>query len=114
MEAKNLPNQTFLRVQKKITTGIFQTLQQTLWKFGWDWRRALTPGFTILGINFFRAKRVAGKQSENALNQVLSYPFETVLDVGAGSLVHSKKLSEAGKKVTAIDLGDSIYFKNRK
>ena len=57
---------------------------------------------------------MAGKQSENALNQVLRYQFKTVLDVGAGSLVHSKKLSEAGKKVTAIDLGDSIYFKNRK
>jgi len=99
-----------LKIRKKITISIFQTWQNSLWKFGWDWRRALSPGFSIVGIDFFRARRVDLAQSDHALSCMLNYDFRTVLDVGAGSLRHSEMFHRAGKMVTAIDLGNSIYF----
>ncbi len=99
-----------MKIRKKITTSIFQTWQKSLWKLGWDWRRALSPGFSIFGVDFYRARRVSLAQSDYALSCILKYKFETVLDVGAGSLRHSEKFQRAGKIVTALDLGGSVYF----
>jgi SAM-dependent methyltransferase len=42
--------------------------------------------------------------AENAFKTLLaSYPFTTVLDVGAGELVHTREFSRYGKQVTAVD-----------
>lgn len=101
-------------MKKRITTFIFQNWQNSLWKLGWDWRRALSPGFSIFGVDFFRAKHFSSPQSNRVLSHILKYEFNTVLDVGAGSLGHSRMFHHAGKVVTALDLGSSVYFnKNR-
>ena len=42
------------------------------------------------------------------------YVFETILDIGCGEGVHSDIFIENNKKVTSIDYGDSIYFKENK
>lgn len=42
---------------------------------------------------------------------IREYTFETVLDVGAGGGQHTLAFLDAGKKVTAVDIGKSIYFK---
>jgi SAM-dependent methyltransferase len=39
------------------------------------------------------------------------FEFNSVLDIGSGEGLHAKLLTDNGKKVTKIDLGDSIYFK---
>ena len=39
--------------------------------------------------------------------------FETVLDVGSGEGLHSDLFLKNKKSVTAIDYGDSVYFRNR-
>lgn len=50
-----------------------------------------------------------------ALEYVLkNYDFCTVLDVGCGEGIHSNIFVEHGKKVTALDYGNSFYFKKRK
>ena len=41
-----------------------------------------------------------------------NFEFESVLDVGSGDGGHSKMFRKAGKKVTALDYGKSIYFDN--
>lgn len=40
------------------------------------------------------------------------YQFETVLDIGCGQGEHTDLFRVAGKQVTAIDHGRSIYFRN--
>ncbi len=40
--------------------------------------------------------------------------FESVLDVGCGEGIHSDIFLKYGKKVTAIDYGESVYFKKNK
>jgi SAM-dependent methyltransferase len=53
--------------------------------------------------------------SDQAIEKLLSkYKFNTVLDIGCGDGQHSEVFINAGKKVTAIDYGESIYFKNNK
>ena len=42
------------------------------------------------------------------------YVFETILNIGCGEGVHSDIFIENNKKVTSIDYGDSIYFKENK
>lgn len=42
------------------------------------------------------------------------YAFDTVLDVGCGAGEHSERFLEAGKQVTALDYGDSHYFRQNK
>ena len=42
------------------------------------------------------------------------YVFETILDIGCGEGVHSDIFVENNKKVTSVDYGDSIYFKENK
>lgn len=41
---------------------------------------------------------------------VQCYNFQTVLDVGSGAGLQSKAFKDAGKTVTAVDLGKSVYF----
>ena len=43
-----------------------------------------------------------------------SYDFETILDIGSGEGIHSNIFIANNKKVTSIDYGDSIYFKENK
>jgi 2-polyprenyl-3-methyl-5-hydroxy-6-metoxy-1,4-benzoquinol methylase len=42
---------------------------------------------------------------------IKDYEFETVLDVGAGAMNHSEIFAMHGKKVTAVDYGVSVYYK---
>jgi len=42
------------------------------------------------------------------------YEFDTILDIGCGDGVHSNIFIENNKKVTSIDYGNSIYFKENK
>ena len=46
-----------------------------------------------------------------ALQKLLlsDYSFDTVLDVGSGAGLHSRAFADHNKRVTAIDLGTSIY-----
>lgn len=49
-----------------------------------------------------------------ALQKLLSdFDFNSVLDIGAGSLFHSRFFAEHGKEVTAVDYGKSIYYEQR-
>lgn len=49
-----------------------------------------------------------------ALQTLLAhYPFNTVLDVGSGAGLHAAEFSRHGKRVTAVDLGSSTYFRHR-
>lgn len=51
----------------------------------------------------------------DALQFILrNYAFESVLDIGCGNGIHSDIFMHHGKKVTAIDYGESIYFKKNK
>lgn len=46
-----------------------------------------------------------------ALEAIIDHcQFETVLDVGSGAGDHSKVFEEAGKHVTSIDFGVSVYY----
>ena len=42
------------------------------------------------------------------------YEFKSILDIGVGEGLHSEIFIKNNKKVTAIDYGDSIYFKENK
>ena len=55
-------------------------------------------------------------RSYEAIEKLLSgkYEFETVLDIGCGEGLHSERFLNAGKKVTALDYGESVYFSNKK
>lgn len=47
-----------------------------------------------------------------ALQKVIDdYAFETVLDIGAGAMHHSEIFARYGKKVTAVDYGVSVYYR---
>ena len=49
--------------------------------------------------------------SGQAMQKLLKdFNFSTILDIGSGEGLHSQVLMEAGKSVTAIDYGDSIYY----
>lgn len=50
-----------------------------------------------------------------AINKVITeYKFTSVLDIGCGEGVHSDIFLNAGKEVSAIDIGESPYFKRNK
>ena len=50
-----------------------------------------------------------------ALRKLLDeYEFESVLDVGCGSGEHSERFLSAGKRVTAVDYGNSHYFRQNR
>lgn len=49
-----------------------------------------------------------------ALQKLLhDHEFHSVLDIGAGSLAHSKVFAAHGKAVTAVDFGTSVYHQQR-
>jgi SAM-dependent methyltransferase len=49
-----------------------------------------------------------------ALQKLISdFDFKTVLDIGSGQGLHARVFADAGKAVTAIDLGKSIYYGQR-
>lgn len=49
--------------------------------------------------------------SRDAFDKLIrDYQFTTVLDVGAGQGLHSRAFRDAGKQVTAIDIGRSVYY----
>lgn len=52
-------------------------------------------------------------RGERVLNRLLEFNFDTVLDIGAGQLEHSRVFSDAGKTVDAVDYGDSVYYRER-
>lgn len=53
--------------------------------------------------------------SSEAIEKLLSdYNFQTVLDIGCGEGIHSDIFLDNKKNVTAIDYGESVYFKNNK
>lgn len=47
------------------------------------------------------------------LQKLLEFDFDTILDVGAGKLEHSKLFSLAGKTVDIVDYGNSVYYKSK-
>ncbi|WP_339816150.1 class I SAM-dependent methyltransferase [uncultured Imperialibacter sp.] len=50
-----------------------------------------------------------------ALYKVINdFEVQTVLDVGSGEGLHSDVFLKAGKVVTSIDYGDSVYFKKKR
>lgn len=52
--------------------------------------------------------------SEDAIKKLIKdYKFQSVLDIGSGSGVHSKYFVNAGKTVSAVDLGCSIYYERK-
>jgi len=54
------------------------------------------------------------KLSGHALQKlIIDYDFNSVLDVGSGSGDHARIFNKNLKKVTALDLGKSIYAKNQ-
>ncbi|WP_434356119.1 class I SAM-dependent methyltransferase [Parasalinivibrio latis] len=53
-----------------------------------------------------------GLMADQALIKLINdFDFISVLDIGSGEGRHSKIFLENGKKVTALDYGESIYFK---
>lgn len=51
----------------------------------------------------------------HAMQKILDdYKFETILDIGVGEGLHSSIFFDNKKKVTGVDYGDSIYFKENK
>jgi SAM-dependent methyltransferase len=59
----------------------------------------------------FQRVQFASAALQNLLDK---YSFETVLDIGCGAGAHSEIVLARGKKVTALDYGESIYFKQNK
>lgn len=54
------------------------------------------------------------KKGGLALEKMLAeYEFDTVLDVGSGDFGHANVLAMSSKRVTAIDIGSSIYYKRK-
>lgn len=62
----------------------------------------------IIGFNGrFSPEKIRG---EKIMEKFASLDFETVLDIGAGKLDHSRYLVENDKIVDAVDYGNSVYF----
>lgn len=59
----------------------------------------------------FKEIQFAGRTLQKLLNE---FEFKTVLDIGSGAGQHTEMFIQSGKDVTAIDYGDSIYFRNNK
>lgn len=54
-------------------------------------------------------------RGRSALKKMIcEYDFSTVLDIGCGAGYHSDIFTHFGKIVTAIDYGESVYFKQKK
>ena len=59
----------------------------------------------------FKHLPFAGQAMQKLLDE---YEFDSVLDIGCGEGHHVEVFRKAGKHVTAIDYGQSIYFKNKR
>lgn len=57
----------------------------------------------------FSALTLSGHAMQSLLD---NYDFETVLDIGTGAGEQAEVFIKAGRKVTAIDYGQSAYFRN--
>ena len=65
-------------------------------------------------INFSRLRKEFEhiKFSRRGLQYLLdNYDFSTVLDIGSGEGLHADLFLKYGKQVTALDYGESVYFK---
>ncbi|MAZ11366.1 MAG: hypothetical protein CMO71_00965 [Verrucomicrobiales bacterium] len=52
--------------------------------------------------------------SGHAMQKLIKdFKFTSILDIGSGEGLHSKALTNAGKQVTAIDYGDSVYYEKQ-
>lgn len=53
-----------------------------------------------------------GLTSAQALSKLLrDFKFQSILDIGSGEGRHTDIFLENGKSVTALDYGESVYFK---
>lgn len=73
----------------------------------------------VRGVTFDRIFRCYGesrvRRAYEAMDKLLAdYQFESVLDIGCGEGIHSEEFLRSGKDVTAIDYGESVYFKRNK
>jgi len=80
-------------------------------------RPALSPGLQVLSRNIYLmpkfSSRKLGPRGDFAVEELLRWKPQTILDVGAGDLHHARLFADAGCQVSAIDLGISIYASNR-
>lgn len=86
--------------------------------------RLLTPPILIVLINRWIEKREQSRLpidyrtmprgAHGLLKLIKHYQFETVLDVGSGGGQHAQLLNKTGKRVTTLDFGTSVYFKDYK
>jgi len=52
---------------------------------------------------------------KEALQKLLNdYEFTSVLDIGSGAGLHSEQFLKHGKELTALDYGDSVYFRENR
>jgi SAM-dependent methyltransferase len=80
-----------------------------------DAERALREPLAALPLSpTVEAEFAATGSGTAALERLIRrYTFHTVLDIGAGSQLHSKVFANHGKAVTAVDFGRSIYHRHR-
>jgi len=76
----------------------------------------LIPGFGIHSKVIHRDKCSTEHEvrAHDAMQHVLSFEPESLLDVGYGEGLHSKFFNSQGIKVTAVDYGESVYVKKSK
>lgn len=93
------------RVDSKLFNG-------RLWKYHRHLNRRRPR---IYNPNYYETYQDYPYRSYEALHMLLNkYDFESVLDLGCGNGDHSDVFLKAGKRVTALDYGESVYFKNMK
>lgn len=107
------------QVMKKVFRPVKRGVQGLLNRYGYSlvrtgeavsYRDALAAGLDLeskLPAPYSRVE-FAG---EGLRKLIEDYDFDSVLDVGAGSMSHSRVFAEFGKRVTAVDYGNSVYFK---
>ncbi|WP_026662068.1 class I SAM-dependent methyltransferase [Butyrivibrio proteoclasticus] len=85
-------------------------LDGKLWRFH-RWLNRRKPN--IYNPNYYETYQDYPFRSFEALEILLKdFRFDNVLDIGCGNGVHSDAFLKAGKTVTALDYGESIYFRN--
>jgi hypothetical protein len=79
-----------MKLSNKFRNLLFNLLEQTLWRFGFDWRRLLSLGISIFGRDYFKIRHFRNSsEGMRAIKVLLTLDFSTVLDVGAGSGIYS-------------------------
>lgn len=88
-------------------------------------RSSFFPGADVFGRNIYLLSRCRFRPTWlmngsrevlgawNLVARIAEMSGELLLDVGAGSLEHSKYFVSKGKKVTAVDFGTSTYAMNK-